>query len=155
MALSVEKNFSVTPTVFCPVPVFATHISVILLATGNDLGTAASEIKGQLKTTVIGKETETINFNLKLSDNTSIPGGLVLAEVTKNTIYLPVTWSVVVFEDDLVGNQVPGVGDDEILKTSFDFETSTNWANGQSMTITGTNGGYKAAVKFKVTCLNG
>jgi hypothetical protein len=63
---------------------------------------------------VIGKETQTININVHVDGNLNFPDGLALASVTKTTFFLPVTFSILVFENDYVG-------DDPILKVRFDF----------------------------------
>ena len=143
---SVENGSSVIAAPVSPVPLFNTSSKVFLLSSGSD-GDGISEIKGYLKTTVIGRQEKTIEIDKKFPDN--FTGSVLLASFSQRTFFLPVIFSVLVKEDDFNPDEI-------ILKRAFDFGTvDTPWASGQPFNITGSNGGFTAAVEFKVTLLNG
>jgi hypothetical protein len=139
------------------IPTYKTDITVSLLKSGIDddhINQGRSEIRGRLTTTVIGKRPQIILIETTVQDGQEFPNdGITLATFSKTTLYLPVVFSVYVEENDsgsILNN--PNNPNEIILNREFDLETENiNWANGQLFQITGTNGGYKVLLKFRVT----
>ena len=121
---------------------YRTDVKIYMLSTGDDPGSVC-ELKGSIRTNAGGQtDVKSIDEELPLKKNWSNENngfGHLLATVSKETIFVPATFSGYLYEE---GNIIQG--DRVILNYKIDFGTTNfPWANGNSWWVKSWNIGDK------------